>query len=185
MGYVVNATVANSTIFRNHMFADILHNNVRSDVNAALLAAEKHDSAAINDIEYNLKEHSFLFLEALDKNNKLITENKTHKILLEILPIVHDYIAVAASVLQKAKSDSTIDMHMMNDFRKKSSLLDSAMESLRFSIESDAEKLSNDFSGNNEDCIAIILLAIWGVGAVVMMCIPFSVVDDISGLRKM
>src|SRR6187402_2836472 len=64
----MNSVATSSTILRNHMFADMMHDALNSDVNATLLAAETNNSSEIAAIEAELKEHSESFLEAINNN---------------------------------------------------------------------------------------------------------------------
>lgn len=171
-------TVASSAILRNQMYANIMHDDLSSDVNAALLAAENNDSAAIVTIEHELEKHSASFLDALNKNDKLISDNKIHEALVEMLPAVHEYIATATSIVQTAKTNRVAAMSMMNKFRKTFELLGGAMASLSELLERSAKKAQDNlFVDDNEDYAAITLSTIWVVGTLIMIAVSYIFIN--------
>lgn len=180
MSSAVHEAVDASIILRNHMFADMMHDALNSDVNAALLAAEKNDSTEIVAIEDELKEHSDSFIEALNKNNTLIKDRKTHEALEEAFPALNEYISTAAAIVQKSKTDRAEAMAMMANFHKSFSSLEKIMESLTELIEADVKKSQAKVSkGDDEHYAATMLSIIWLVSTTLMICISFAIINNI------
>jgi methyl-accepting chemotaxis protein len=175
----MNKIVVSSTILRNHMYADMLHDTLNSDVNAALLAAENVGGNDVAAIETELKEHSALFTEALNKNEKLITDSKTLEALTKALPALRDYIASASSIVQKAKTDRQAAMGMMGDFHKAFTALEVDMEELTILIEANAAATQKN-AADEKDTTTTILLIISAVGAAAMIFISMLIIKNIT-----
>jgi len=175
----MNNIVTSSSILRNHMFADMLHDTLNSDVNAALLAAEGNDPAEVTAIENELKEHSASFIDALNKNDKLVTDKKTREALAQAFPALHDYIASAASIVQKAKTDRAAAMGMMGGFHKAFTSLEVVMEALTELIEADV-KTTQETAAEKESHAITMLVTILAIGAIAMAFISFSIIKNIT-----
>ena len=163
----MNNIVVSSTILRNHMFADMMHDALNSDVNAALIAAENPGSNEINAVEKELKEHSELFTATLAKNESLITDRKTREALVKTLPVLRAYIASANTIVQTAKTNRPNAIIMLSEFHKAFTLLEVEMERLTELIEANVaatQKIAED----EEKKAARVLIILSIIGAVVM-----------------
>ncbi len=172
----MNNIIISSTILRNHMFADMMHDALNSDVQAALLASENNE---LTTIATELKDHSELFTSSLNKNDTLITSKKTHEALDKAFPALRDYIAAATSMVQTAKSDRASAIKNLDDFHKSFTTLEVVMASLTQLIEADAETTQK--AANEEKNSATKILIIISVfGAAAMIFISFSIIKSIT-----
>jgi methyl-accepting chemotaxis protein len=175
----MSTIMVSSTILRNHMFADMMHDALNSDVQAALLAAETNDVKTLSDITAELKEHSELFTSSLTKNDTLITHKKTHDALDKAFPALRDYIASANSMVQTAKSDRSAALKNLDSFHKAFTNLEVVMEALTQQIEADAETTQNAaHEEKNSATKILILLSV--IGASAMIFISYSIIKNIT-----
>ena len=175
----MNKIVVSSTILRNHMYADMLHDTLNSDVNASLLAAESGDANDVIAIEKELKEHSELFTEALNKNEKLITDPKTRDALSKTLPMLRTYIASASNIVQTAKTNRAAAINSMPEFHKAFTVLEVAMETLTELIEANVASTQTR-AAEEKATTTTILISISVVGAIAMFFISQLVIKNIT-----
>ncbi|MET0357613.1 MAG: methyl-accepting chemotaxis protein [Cellvibrio sp.] len=167
-----------SSILRNHMFADMMHDALNSDVNAALIAVENSGSNDIKVVEEELKDHSELFTETLAKNDKLITDQKTRDALTKVLPALRTYISTANNILQTAKSNRQNAINMMPEFHKAFTTLEVEMEALTELIEENVE-LTQKGAEEKESQAARVLIIISVAGTIVMFFVSQIVIKNI------
>jgi len=175
----MNKIVLSSTILRNHMYADMLHDTLNSDVNAALLAAENPDTNDVITVEKELKEHSELFTDALNKNQKLVTDPKIREALTKTLPVLHDYIATATKIVQTAKTNRQTALSMLPEFHKAFTRLEVEMEALTDLIEENVRLTQKD-AYDAKDSTTKILIIISIVGTLAMIFISQIVIKNIT-----
>jgi len=175
----MNKIVISSTILRNHMYADMMHDALNSDVNAALLASENIGGINVASIEVELKEHSGLFTEALNKNDKLITDKNTRAALDKVLPELKTYIASAERIVQTVKTDRDTAVKMMDDFHKAFTSLEVAMEDLTVLIEENVALTQKTASDAKASAIKI-LLVVLVLGIIVSLSISMMVIKNIT-----
>lgn len=171
--------VVNSTILRNHMFADMMHDALNSDVNAALIAVEDSGAHDIKVIEQELKEHSELFSETLAKNEKLITDSKTRDALSKTLPVLRTYVTSANSIVQTAKTNRQNAVNMMPEFHKAFTTLEAEMEALTGLIEENVSAMQQK-TEEEENKIARVLIMISVIGTLMMIFISRIVIKNIT-----
>ncbi|RBH60862.1 methyl-accepting chemotaxis protein, partial [Xanthomonas oryzae pv. oryzae] len=113
----IAAQVISSDALRNHMQADMMHDALRGDVTAALLAASTKDDKAFAAARTALGEHAGEFRASLEANSKLPLEPTLRKDLDAVTPALQAYIASADHVLKAAQThaDSTAAYAQFND----------------------------------------------------------------------
>ncbi|SMQ95343.1 chemotaxis protein [Xanthomonas fragariae] len=100
----IAAQVTSSDALRNHMQADMMHDALRGDVTAALLAASRHDDAGIATARTALGEHAGEFRKSLQANRKLPLDPALRSELDAVTPTLQAYIASADHVIRLAES---------------------------------------------------------------------------------
>jgi methyl-accepting chemotaxis protein len=175
----MNKIVLSSTVLRNHMYADMMHDALNSDVNAALLASENVGGNNVAAIEVELKEHSSLFTEALNKNEALISDKHIRDAIDKALPALKTYIASAEHIVQTAKTDRDSAIKMMDDFHNAFTSLEVAMEDLTVLIEENVELTQKTATDAKATAIKILLI-ILVVGIVVTLFISLVVIKTIT-----
>jgi methyl-accepting chemotaxis protein len=185
LSQAMNKIVVSSTILRNHMYADMMHDALNSDVNAALIAAESGDLKDVEAVETELKEHSDLFTETLNKNEKLITDPKTRDALSKTLPALRTYIASASSIVTAAKTNRPNAINMLPGFHTAFTSLEVAMEELTQLIEANVT-LTQTQAAEAKNSTTTILIIISIVGAIAMFFISQVVITNItSSLQRL
>lgn len=175
----MNKIVVSSAILRNHMYGDMLHDALNSDVNAALLATENVGGIDIKVVENELKEHSELFTDTLNKNDKLITDLKTRAALNKVLPALQNYITSASNIVHTAKNDRLAAIRLMDDFHRAFTVLEVEMEELTVLIEENVALTHKNASAEKATTTAILLI-VSTLGAVAMIFISVLVIKNIT-----
>ena len=91
----MNTVIADTSIIQNQMMADMMHDALNADIQAALLASENTDTNALSKIEKKLKADSEIIMASLDKNEELVTDKDDKAALQKISPTIHNYVAAA------------------------------------------------------------------------------------------
>ncbi|NHF68258.1 methyl-accepting chemotaxis protein [Xanthomonas hortorum] len=100
----IAAQVISSDALRNHMQADMMHDALRGDVTAALLAASRQDDAAIAAARTSLGEHAAEFRQSLEANRTLPLDPALRSELEAVTPTLQAYIAAADQVMTLAET---------------------------------------------------------------------------------
>ncbi|MCA2410556.1 HAMP domain-containing protein [Rhizobium leguminosarum bv. viciae 248] len=139
-----NADVARAAqILRNHMQADMMHDAMRADVLASMLASNPAAGIDAAAVKADLVEHEASFREMLDANKALAADDKTKTILAGVEPPLLAYIASATQIVELAGKDPTAAMKALPDFMAQFSTLEAAMEQAGDQITAASEEISN------------------------------------------
>jgi methyl-accepting chemotaxis protein len=118
-----------------HMSADMMHDALRSDVLAALLAGVKQDTGPRKEIEADLADHSKSFKEALAQLQAMPLDPDTRQAVNKVRPALDAYIEAAAKVVQLAFTDLPAAEAQMPAFQAAFKTLEDDMEELSGLIE--------------------------------------------------
>ncbi|MGO7906290.1 methyl-accepting chemotaxis protein [Rhizobium leguminosarum] len=139
-----NAEVARSAqILRNHMQADMMHDALRSDALASLLASNPAAAIDAAAVKADLAEHEASFREMLDANKALAADDKTKTILASVERPLLAYIASATEIVELAGKDPTAALKALPEFMAQFSTLEAAMEQAGDQISAASEEISN------------------------------------------
>ncbi|MGO7870668.1 methyl-accepting chemotaxis protein [Rhizobium leguminosarum] len=139
-----NAEVARSAqILRNHMQADMMHDALRSDALASLLASNPAAAIDAAAVKADLAEHEASFREMLDANKALAADDKTKTILASVERPLLAYIASATQIVELAGKDPTAALKALPEFMAQFSTLEAAMEQAGDQISAASEEISN------------------------------------------
>ncbi|NYT34514.1 methyl-accepting chemotaxis protein [Rhizobium sp. WYCCWR 11128] len=139
-----NAEVARSSqILRNHMQADMMHDALRSDALASLLASNPAAAIDAAAVKADLAEHEASFREMLDANKALAADDKTKTILAGVERPLLAYIASATQIVELAGKDPTAALKALPEFMTQFSTLEAAMEQAGDQISAASEEISN------------------------------------------
>ncbi|NZD60236.1 HAMP domain-containing protein [Rhizobium sp. WYCCWR 11290] len=145
-----NAEVARSAqILRNHMQADMMHDALRSDALASLLASNSAAGIDPAAVKADLAEHEASFREMLDANKALAVDDKTKTILAGVERPLLAYIASATQIVELAGKDPTAALKALPEFMVQFSTLEAAMEQAGDQITAASEEISNRSSDIN------------------------------------
>ncbi|MGA1804696.1 methyl-accepting chemotaxis protein [Rhizobium sp. HT1-10] len=124
-----NAEVAHSAeVLRNHMQADMMHDALRADVLASLLAADPAAHINLDEVRSDLQEHEKSFRDTISANKLLATDQTTQATLAKVEPPLLKYIDSATAMVGLAGKDEPSAMKSLPDFMKQFSALETAME---------------------------------------------------------
>lgn len=99
-----------SNVMRNQMEADMMHDAIRADVMAALLAKKNNDSHAIDEAEQKLEFHSRNLQTNIDNNLALNIGDKITPLIVAIEPQIHNYTFEAKDVIKQINEpEATLD----------------------------------------------------------------------------
>ncbi|MBY5537482.1 HAMP domain-containing protein [Rhizobium leguminosarum] len=161
-----NAEVARTAqILRNHMQADMMHDALRSDALASLLASNPAAGIDVDTVKADLAEHEASFREMLDANKALAADDKTKTILAGVEPPLLAYIASATQIVDLAGKDPTAALKALPDFMAQFSTLEAAMEQAGDQITAASEEISNRSSEINAS-VDIVLEALLASAAI-------------------
>ena len=90
---------------RSHMQGDMMHDALRSDVLAALLAAQKGQIDRREAIGTDIEEHAKIFRDAINAEKQLITDPAALREIQALLPVLGDYILSAEKIQSLAFQD--------------------------------------------------------------------------------
>ncbi|MFT4181381.1 MAG: methyl-accepting chemotaxis protein [Rhizobium sp.] len=129
-------------VLRNHMQADMMHDALRADVLAALLASNPAAGIAFDSVKADLSEHEGSFREMIAANRSLATDPAIQKVLAGVEPPLLTYMQSATKIIDQAEKDPSGAMKSLPDFMQQFSALETAMEEAGDQIQKASEQIS-------------------------------------------
>ncbi|MBL0370801.1 HAMP domain-containing protein [Rhizobium sp. KVB221] len=154
------AVTQSSQVLHNHMQADMMHDALRADVLASLLAANPASGIKMDAVKADLTEHESSFREMIAANKVLATDAATQQVLAGVETPLLNYIGSATKLVDQAGSDPAAALKSLPDFMTQFSALEAAMESAGDQIQAASEavsKKSADTSGVIDTLLKVIL----------------------------
>ncbi|UTS92330.1 methyl-accepting chemotaxis protein [Rhizobium anhuiense] len=138
-----NADVARSAqILRNHMQADMMHDAMRADVLASMLASNPAAVIEAAAVKADLVEHDASFREMIAANKALAADDKTKALLASIEPPLLSYIESATKIVDLASQDPSAALKALPAFMQQFSTLETAMEQAGDEITAASDEIS-------------------------------------------
>lgn len=103
---VLNQNITLGVAIRNHVEMDMLHDGIRADALAALLASATQKGNP-TQIREDLREHSEWFLRLLYENKALPLSDESHQAIDEVRPALENYVSQAKSLVEAAFTSGT------------------------------------------------------------------------------
>jgi methyl-accepting chemotaxis protein len=141
----VDHAVTAASILRNHMQADMMHDALRGDALAAVLAADP--STAIYtpaEVKSDTEEHIATFQKAVADSQAMAEDSKVKAALNDVAEPLAAYIEAAGSIVAKASVDATATRAEIPAFLDKFSSLEEAMEAAAEVIEASADEAAQN-----------------------------------------
>jgi methyl-accepting chemotaxis protein len=158
-----NADVARSAeVLRNHMQADMMHDALRADVLASLLAANPATGITLDAVKKDLAEHETSFRDMIAANKKLATDKATQDVLAKIESPLLTYIDSATKMVDLAAKDETTAIKSLPDFMNQFSALEAAMEQAGDQISSLSD-VTTKYSAETQTFVDMLLDALLGL----------------------
>lgn len=122
----------NATAIRNHLEGDMMHDALRSDVQRALWVANERknsndNSADVEDVRKDLKEHIEKFKEHVQANKSLPLSQDTKAVLAQVDSPLNAYISAAQANVDLAFKDLNAERAQLNSFNQTFSDLEQKM----------------------------------------------------------
>lgn len=126
--------LANRTL-RNHIEGDMMHDALRADVLAALLAESQSDW---REVDNSLRDHVRNFRESTDANQKLATNPELKAALAEVEPALNKYITSAEAIVSAAQANKAQARSLLPGFLATFQDLEGRMSGVSDRIEASA-----------------------------------------------
>lgn len=124
-----NAEVARTAdVLRNHMQADMMHDALRADVLASMLAANPAAGITTDAVKADLNEHKASFREMIEANKRLATDKSVQEVLVKVEAPLLKYIDSATAMVDLAAKDQDAAMKSLPEYMNQFSALETAME---------------------------------------------------------
>jgi methyl-accepting chemotaxis protein len=104
---------ATSRSLRNHLEGDMMHDALRADVLASLLAQTPDEWKEVNA---SVREHAEHFREMIKANDAMVTDPELRSALREVSPVLDNYIRSAETVIAAAQRDPASARTMLPKF---------------------------------------------------------------------
>ncbi|MET0659319.1 MAG: methyl-accepting chemotaxis protein [Steroidobacteraceae bacterium] len=159
VGNSLQSVMLTSHTLRNHIEGDMMHDALRADVLAALLAETPADQAKVAD---SLSEHVQLFRQLIETNEKLAVGD-TRAALAEVGPSLDKYIASAARIVATATTDKA-QAHallpgFMADFEDLEGRLSNVSDRIEGSAKAAEEVAANAISRSQSTELIVLAIA--------------------------
>jgi len=105
MAGAVNESEVSLAVMRNHLEADMMHDALRADVLAALLAGSGNSTGTAAEVRESLAEHAGRFRQVLDENLKLPVNDVIRAGLVKVGPSLDTYIKAGERMVALALQD--------------------------------------------------------------------------------
>ncbi|OGN51906.1 MAG: chemotaxis protein [Caulobacterales bacterium RIFOXYB1_FULL_67_16] len=139
-GQALSRASVSSSILRNHMQADMMHDALRSDVFGALLSRDPANDVSLEAVKADLAEHRQSFETSIADNKALAVDPEMKAALEAVEGPLQTYIAAASDIVELAGTDPVAAQGRMTDFQTQFSALETAMSAAADKIEASAEK---------------------------------------------
>jgi methyl-accepting chemotaxis protein len=130
-----------STVMRNHLEADMMHDALRADVLSALVAENAKEQATV---WAQIEEHSKRFRSALGANKALSFNPEVKTALEEAQPALEEYIQSAQEMAKLALADRKMARGQLDIFQQVFQDLEGKMSKLSDLVQADAKKAEAD-----------------------------------------
>lgn len=150
---------SSAQVLRNHMQADMMHDALRADVIASLLASNPDAGISYKDVKQDLAEHVASFRAMIAENKALATDPDTQQVLNGVEPPMLAYVEGASKIVGIAESEPTAAMAALPDFMDQFTALETAMEVAGDNI----EKVSQNIGAESKDTSVLIYYVLYSL----------------------
>ncbi len=160
----LNENQLSVSALRNHLEGDMMHDALRADVLAAFYI-DPADSAAVEQVRTDLREHSEWFTRTLNDNAKLPLSADIRQAISESQPALAAYIQQAEGIVKLALSDPQAARQQMPAFDSSFGELEEKNEALSGLIETHSAETRSDSE-------AAVRQAAWLlIGGIIAVCV--------------
>jgi methyl-accepting chemotaxis protein len=174
----LDQVVTSSHALRNHMFADMMHDALRSDVLASLHALTKSPEE-MKQVQEDIKEHAAGFRQALAENKELILSAEITAALHKLDQPLADYIESAEKIISSAANrNAEAAEAAMPSFGEKFSALETNMETASELFEAGGKAILQQQEKNVKTFVTSLCLCV-GAGLILLGGYCFFIIRSI------
>lgn len=157
----VNATMVamhtTEVALSNHKDADMMHDALRGDVLAALLAA---DEVGLKEAGDDLAEHAGRFRALLTANLSLPLGDEARRVLVDAQPVMEAYIASAEQMLTEARRDQSAAKAKYPTFLTSFRDLETRMSAISETVEALNQQAQHDATSAADSAMASMMVVL-------------------------
>ena len=172
---------------REQMQADMMHDAIRSDVYAALLARTKADSAKAEVALADLTEHSAEFKSAIDRVRAGTTSRRVQERVTQLTPALNAYVAGARVLVKAAMAGTSSTGTEMETFEAQFKALEDQMEKFGDIISAETTDSAASASAlfrSAKMLMAVISLLIIGVSLLASMLVQRRITAGLQAVGQ-
>ena len=181
--HAMDEIVDTSTMLKDLLEADMMHDAIRADVLAAFVVAQRGDLSGAEKVSADFKGNADTFKARIESLGKLTDKNEKNKDLLATISklkvALNDYIQVAADLLPLAFSNDSEAFKKLDGFEESFGVLLVVMEELSDSIHANvaiSKRLGESVVTSSKSQMIVIA----GLALLVLFAISFMVVRSIT-----
>jgi methyl-accepting chemotaxis protein len=170
--------VAIGSALKSQQEADMMHDAIRGDVLATLLAVSKHDHSAAEDAKKDMTEHAGQFRAALTTLAALPLNDSLRVAVQNVSPTLDKYQGAAEALMAKALRDETPSAEDLNGFQAEFERVETAMGELSDLIEKQSS-LRLEQATSLTDSARYVLVAVGVLSALLLFAISGLLVSSV------
>lgn len=163
---------------RHHMQGDMMHDALRGDVFAAILAAQNSEFDQQSPIRNDVSEHADAFQEAMQTNLTLLKDPALLAGVSRVMPLLKEYILGAENIVELAFVDLEAAREMMPVFSQKFAALEPAMEGVSDMLTDAASEIEAEAEGRFAFARNL-MIALFGVSAIALIFVSKIISNSI------
>ena len=163
----------NGELLRAHMTADMMHDALRADVLAALVARTPGSGLSLDDIKNDLHEHAELFRSSIAQDKNLATTATEREALQRVEAPLGQYVDGAEHLVGLAETDPAAAMSQLPAFLQLFGQLETAMEGVTEVLQHDASA-STAAANQSARTASMLMIALLVIGGLVACGLAFG-----------
>ncbi len=172
-----------NSMTRNQMEADMMHDALRGEVLALVLASGKGDLEGLKAAKAGIVDTSQTFRDALAANEKLNLSPVTKKSLADVKPLLDSYLGSAEAMAKVASQPEALE-RMLTQFDKDYVALAGGMEAVNEAIEADTDEVMKHAVDWHREGVQLLNVVSIGVGTLAFLFQLLLIRRIIKGLRE-
>jgi len=161
-----------SGLQRHHLTADMMHDAIRSDVLAAMMARDPASGLLVADARNDLQEHMQTFRGEIEGELSIASSDAEREALQSVLPDLESYVASAQRIVDAAETDPTGALGQLPGFFAEFTVLEESMEAATEALSASATA-SAQAAERDGGLARILLIAVLAFAAVVAALLSF------------
>ncbi len=163
---------------QDQQFADMMHDAIRSDTLAAIMAGQNRNSALLLESERGLREHAAELTAKIEENRRRDLGAATATKLRELEAPLTTYLKTAAEIVSLARTDLTAVNTRFPEFQKSFDELETMMAEASAAIETEASMANEAGAGRFRSFVVVVAWTAIAVFAA-LVALSFAVARSI------